>query len=52
MFQARCGKVDEFGWWYLDWIQPDSDMQFTSKDLQEGLSVRGVQLILEAPYHI
>ena len=29
MFQARFGKVDEFGWWDMERIQTDSDTQFT-----------------------
>ena len=24
IFQARFGKVDEFGWWYLKWIQTNA----------------------------
>ena len=24
MFQARFGKVDEFGWWYMKIIQTNS----------------------------
>ena len=31
MFQARSGKVDEFGWWDMEIVQTDSGTQFTSK---------------------
>ena len=31
MFQAIFGKVDEFGWWYMERIQTESGTQFTSK---------------------
>ena len=40
MFQARFRKVDEFGWWYMEIIQTDSGMEFTSKEFQGGISVR------------
>ena len=32
MFQTIFGKVDEFGWWYMEIIQTDADMHFTSKE--------------------
>ena len=31
MFQARSGKLCEFGWWDMERSQTDSDNQFTSK---------------------
>ena len=31
MFQSRFGKVDEFGWWYMERIQTEAGTQFTSK---------------------
>ena len=34
MFQARFVKVDEFSWWYMEIIQTDAGMQFTSKELR------------------
>ena len=49
MFQSRFGEVDEFNWWDLKIIQTKTGTQFTSKDFQEGLSVRGVHLTLVAP---
>ena len=51
MFQARFGKVDEFGWWDMDIIQTDASMQFTFKKFQEDIHVHGVQLALAAPDH-
>ena len=42
MFQAIFGKVDEFGWWNMEKIQSDTGTQFTSKDIQERLSVHGL----------
>ena len=32
MFQEIFGKVNEFGWWYMERIQTDSGIQFTSKE--------------------
>ena len=49
MFQEFFGKLDELGWWYMDIIQTDAGTQFTSKEFQEGLSVRGVRPEFAAP---
>ena len=49
MFQKIFGKLDEFGWWDMERIQTDAGTQFTSKQFQEGISVRGVRLALDAP---
>ena len=51
IFQSIFGKVNEFGWWDMEIIQNDSGTQFTSKEFQEGISVRGVRLELAAPDH-
>ena len=51
MFQARVGKIDEFGWWAMEKTQTYSGMHFTSKEFQEGLSVHGLRLLLAAPDH-
>ena len=51
MFHARFERVYEFGWWGMEIIQTDTSVQFTSKDFQEGLSVRGVQLASMSPDH-
>ena len=32
MFQARFGKGDGFGWWYMEGIQNDYGTQSTSKN--------------------
>ena len=42
LFQARFGKVDGFGWCYMERIQTDASVHFTSYDFQEVLYVRGV----------
>ena len=31
MFQAIFGKVREYGWWDMERIKADADIQFTSK---------------------
>ena len=49
MFLSIFGKFDEFGCWDLDQIQTDADMQFTFKEFQEGLFVRGFWHTLVAP---
>ena len=51
IFQARFGKVDEFGWWDLEIIQTDSGKKFTSKDFKERISVHGVHPNLAALDH-
>ena len=42
--QEVFGIVYEFGCWYTERIQTDAVTQFTSKEFQEGLYVRTVQL--------
>ena len=49
MFQERFGKLDESGWWDMERIQTDAGTQFTFKEFQEGISVRGLKLSLVAP---
>ena len=51
MFQDIYWKEDEFGWWGFEQIQTDIDTQFASKEFQEDIYVREVQLTLAAPYH-
>ena len=51
MIQAIFVKADEFGWLDMEIIRTESGMHFTSKDFQEGLSVRGLQLALTEPNH-
>ena len=50
-FQARFGRVDEFGWWDMERITADAGPQFTSEQFKEGCQVRGVRLTLAAPEH-
>ena len=51
MFQARFGKVDEFGWWDLEIIHTEYGSQFTFKEFQASLYVRVVRLELAASDH-
>ena len=51
MFQAIFVKVDESSWWDMEISQTDSGTQFTSKEFQEGLSVRRAKFSLSAPEH-
>ena len=49
MFQSTFGKIDEFGWWYLEIISADAGMQFTSTEFKEECQNHGVCLTLAAP---
>ena len=49
MFQSRFGKIDEFGWWYLESVSTDSVTQFTSTEFKEECQTRGFHLTLAAP---
>ena len=51
MFQARYGKIDQFGWWDLDRISADAGTQFTLAKFKEECQLRGVRLTLAAPKH-
>ena len=35
MFQSRLGKIDEFGWWYIEIISADAGTRFTLTELKE-----------------
>ena len=35
MFQSRFGKIDQFGWWYLEVISADAGTQFTLTEFKE-----------------
>ena len=35
MFQDIFGKIDEFGWWYLEIISADAGTHFTSKEFED-----------------
>ena len=51
MFQSRFGKIDQFGWWYLERISADAGTQFTSTEFKEECQIRGVRLTLAALKH-
>ena len=35
MFPSRFGKIDEFGWWYLEIISADVGTKFTFTEFKE-----------------
>ena len=43
MFQSRFGKIDQFGWWYLERISTDSGTQFTSTEFKEQCQTHRVR---------
>ena len=49
MFQSRSGKIDEFGWWYLEIISADAGTQFALTEFKVELQTSGVRLTLAAP---
>ena len=51
IFQSRFGKIDQFGWWYLERISADAGTQFTSTEFKEECQTREVLLKLLAPEH-
>ena len=51
MFQSRIGKIDQFGWWYLEIFSADAGTQFTLMEFKEERQTRGVSLTLAAPEH-
>ena len=51
MFQSISGKIDQFGWWYLERISADAGTQFTSTEFKEEFQTRRVHLALAAPEH-
>ena len=51
MFQSRFGKIDEFGWWYLEIILADAGIKFTSIEFKQECQTLGVHLTLAAPEH-
>ena len=36
MFQSIFGKMDQFGWWYLERISADAGTHFTSMEFKEN----------------
>ena len=51
MFQSRFGKIDQFGWWYLEIISADAGTQFTSTEFKDECQTRRFCLTLAAPEH-
>ena len=51
IFQARFGKMDQFGWWNLERISADAGTQFTSTEFKYECQTCGVRLTLAAPEH-
>ena len=51
MFQSRFGKIDEFGWWYLERISVDAGTQFTLTEFKDECQTCGVRLMLAAIEH-
>ena len=51
MFQSRFGKINEFGWWYLQRILADAGTHFSSAEFKEECQTRGFHLTLAAPEH-
>ena len=49
MFQSIFGKIDKFGWWYLERISADAGKQFTLTEFKEEFQTRGFNLALAAP---
>ena len=35
MFQSRFGKIDQFGWWYLETISAYAGTHFTSTEFKD-----------------
>ena len=51
MFQSRFGKIEKFGWLYLEIISVDAGSQFTSTEFKEECQTHGVHLTLAAQKH-
>ena len=51
IFQPRSGKIDQFGWWYLERISADAGTQFTLTEFKEECQTCKVLLTLAAPEH-
>ena len=49
VFEFIFGKIDKFGWWYLERISAEAATQFTSMEIQEECQTRGVHLTFAAP---
>ena len=51
MFQSRFGKIDQFGWWYLERISADAGTHFTLTEFKDECQTCRVCLTLAAPKH-
>ena len=51
MFQSIFGKMDQFGWWYLERISADVGTQLTLTEFKEECQTCGVCFTLAAPEH-
>ena len=51
MFQSRFGKIDEFGWWYLEIFSADLVTRFTSTEFKEECQTRRDNLTLADTEH-
>ena len=51
MLQSILGKIDKFGWWYLERISADAGTEFTLTDFREECQTCGVHLTFAAAEH-
>ena len=51
VFQYIFGKIDEFGWWYLERISANAGTQFTFTYFQDECQTHSVKLTSAAPEH-
>ena len=51
IFQSKFGKIDQFGWWYLERVSSDVGTHFTSTEFKEECQNREFCLTLAAPEH-
>ena len=51
MLQSRFGKINQFGWWYLERISEDVGTKFNSTEFKDECQTSGVCLTLAVPEH-
>ena len=51
IFQSVSGKIDEFGYWYLERVSVDAGTQFNSTEFKQEFQFCGVHMTLAAPEH-
>ena len=49
IFQYIFGKIDEFGWWYLEIFSADAGTQFNLTEFKVECQTCAVHLTLAAP---